>query len=633
MSYPLPLPRIPLFSFLSFLFAFGMTGASSWAAKTWFVSAGSASGGDGSGWDRALPALAPALAAATPGDTIWLRAGTYMIDETARIPSGVSLYGGFEGTESSPAARRAINFANETFLRIRSADASVVEIRDGRDIRLDGLTLTGANGKPGVVLLRCAPTVVLANCRIARNTAPEPGAGLSIREQSHPRLRNVQVCDNHATGAAGGGGFFVDSTSSVDWHHGIINGNIADGPKGGGALILNVSAATSTLLRNCDFYFNEAGESGSALALTGKLELRDSVLCSNLARAAVPGAPAIAEGDRAQVVLSGETYVTGNLADRHQPRFSNEIAGADRCELRDAARISTDQKGPAQLSLFTNRNDLHTIMRDYFEPPLSTGEPRPGQLVKQTLPAYAGSAAYHCVYLPADWQPGRSYPLLVGFPGNGPYVNRVGDRSGGLPEDNPLGVGLSGGNGYIVLSLGYLDSRKNLQPAGWWWGDVQATIAYTKEAVSFMGEKYGADLSRVVLIGFSRSAIGASFIGLHDDTIAPLWTGILCYDGWESQADMTRNWYRHDQASYNYDLDDFGGTGAARRFQRLAGRPLLIVGGRGDIVNLSAQVQWPIELLAKTHRNHNVSWAFRDTPERAAARAWLTRVLTVRARL
>jgi hypothetical protein len=101
----------------------------------------------------------------------------------------------------------------------------------------------------------------------------------------------------------------------------------------------------------------------------------------------------------------------------------------------------------------------------------------------------------------------------------------------------------------------------------------------------------------------------------------------LCYDGWESQADMTRNWYGYDQQSYHYDPNDFGGTGAAQRFQRLAGRPLLIVGGRGDIVNLGAHVQWPIELFAKTHRNHNVSWAFRDTPEREAARVWLKRVL------
>ena len=597
------------------------------AAKTWFVSSTSASGGDGSSWDRALPAFAPALAAASSGDAIWLRAGSYALDDTARIPSGVSLYGGFDGTESSPRERRGINFAHETILRIRRTDSSVVEIHDGRDIRLDGLTVTGANGKPGVVLLRCTSTVVLAHCRITRNTAPEPGAGLSIRDGSQPRLHNVQVSDNHATGTAGGGGVFVDATSSVDWHHGIINGNIADGPTGGGALFLNDSSESPSLLRNCAFYFNEAGENGSALATNGRLELRDSVLCSNLVRADAPGAPLAAQGDRAKVVLSGETYLTGNLANRDQPRFMNEIAGAERCELRDSALVSTNQTGPAPLSLFTDRNDLHTTLRDIFEPPLSTGAPRPGHWVKQTLPAYADSAAYHCVYLPQDWQPGRSYPLFVGFPGNGPYVNRVGDRSGGLPEDNPLGIGLSGGNGYIVLSLGYLDSHKDLQPAGWWWGDVRATIAYTKEAIRFMGEQYGADLSRVVLLGFSRSAIGASFIGLHDDTIAPIWKGILCYDGWESQADMTRDWYRYGVSSYNYDPGDFGGTGAARRFQRLAGRPLLIVGGRGDIVNLSSGSEWPIELLAKTHRNHNVSWAFRDTPERAAARAWLERVL------
>ena len=154
-----------------------------------------------------------------------------------------------------------------------------------------------------------------------------------------------------------------------------------------------------------------------------------------------------------------------------------------------------------------------------------------------------------------------------------------------------------------------------------------ATIAYTKEAVRSMCDRYGADPARVVLFGFSRSAIGASFIGLHDDTIAPLWRALLCYDGWESPADMTRDWYRHGQTSYNYDPADFDGAGAAQRFQRLAGRPLFILGGRGAVETLNAGPRFPVELLGKTHRNHNVSWALRDTPERAAVRAWLARVL------
>ncbi|MBI4627009.1 MAG: hypothetical protein HY736_27775 [Verrucomicrobia bacterium] len=623
--------RSSLFSATLFAMAFLNLAVLPATAKPLFVTANAARGGDGTSWDRALPALAPALAAARAGDAIWVRAGTLELDDTVRVSSGVALYGGFAGSETSPDARRAINFANETVLRIRRADASVVEISDAHDVRLDGFTFTGADGRPGVVLRRCPATVVLANCRIARNTAPEAGAGLCIRDRSQPQLRNVQLADNHATGDANGGGLLIDATSGVDWIDGIINGNIADGPRAGGALILSSSAVPTRLLR-CDFYFNESGASGSALDVTGTLDLRDSVICSNLARTAAPGLPLAIHGEASRVVLSGSSYIIGNLSDRAAPRFASAVEGKEHCELRDDAFVSEKETGPAELTLFTQRNDLHTVMPDVFAPPLTTGEPAPGRWVRQTLPSRAGTAAYHCVYLPLDWQPGKKYPLLVGFPGNGPFRNRFGDRSGGMPEDNPMGIGVSGGRGFVVLGLGYLDSRKNLQPTGNWWGDVVATIAYTKDAVRFACEHYGADPTRVVLFGFSRSAIGASFIGLHDDTIAPLWRAFLCYDGWESQADMARNWYRHDQSSYHYDPKDFDGTGVARRFQRLAGRPLFILGGRGEIEKLNATLHWPVELLAKPHRNHNVSWALRATPERAQVRAWLERVLAPPAR-
>ncbi len=595
-------------------------------SRVWFVAPSAPLGGDGASWARALPSLGHALDAAHTGDAVWVRAGTFDLAGTLRLPSGVAFYGGFAGTESSPDERRGINFAHETTLRIRRAGASVAEIVAAREVRLDGFTLTGADGAPGLVVRRSGATVVLANCRIARNAGPRPGAGLAVLDGSQPVLRNVQLADNRATDGASGGGLFIDATSGCDWIDGIVSGNIADGPRGGGALIASAPASPARLTR-CDFYFNESGASSSAIEVTGTLEFRDGAICSNLARIAEPGLPLAASGATAHVLLGGQAFVIGNLCDRATPRYASALEGAERCDLRDDALVSSKETGPAELALFTQRNDVHTTMLDVIAPPLTAGAPAPGKWVKQTLPSRAGTAAYHCVYLPADWQPGKKFSLLVGFPGNGPFRNRFGDRSGGMPEDNPLGIGVTGGRGAIVLGLGYLDSRKNLAPTGSWWGDVAATLAYTKDAVRFVCENYGADPALFVLFGFSRSAIGASFIGLHDDSIAPRWRAILCYDGWESQADMARNWYRHDQSSYHYDAGDFGGTGVAQRFQRLSGRPLFILGGRGEVEKLNATLHWPVQLLAKPHRNHNVSWALRDTPERAAVRAWLERVL------
>jgi hypothetical protein len=332
-------------------------------------------------------------------------------------------------------------------------------------------------------------------------------------------------------------------------------------------------------------------------------------------------------GTAGRLVLSGESFVIGNLRHRTSPEFASGIEGKELCELRDDVIVSKKETGSAELTLFTQRNDVHVVMHDVFPPPLTDGSPTPGRWVKETLPDRAATSAYHCIYRPTDWQPGRSYPVLVGFPGNGPFRNRFGDRSGGLPEHDPMGIGLTAGRGAIVLGLGYLDSRKNRAPTGNWWGDVAATIAYPEDAVRHVCSHYGGDPARLVLYGFSRSAVGCSFIGLNDDTIALLWRAFLCYDGWESQADMARDWYRYDQSSYNYDPRDFGGNGVARRFARLAGRPLFILGGRGAVETLNQPHHFPVELPAKPHRNHNVSWALSDSPERAQVRAWLARVL------
>lgn len=164
------------------------------------------------------------------------------------------------------------------------------------------------------------------------------------------------------------------------------------------------------------------------------------------------------------------------------------------------------------LAGFARQDDVHLEPRDLFLPALTEGNPGPGKRVRLTLPSYAKAKAYHCLYLPPDWQPGEKYPVVVEFPGNGPFRSRFGDRSGGMPEDCELGFGVSGGRA-IVLSLGYLDSRQDMQPTGSWWGDVQATIDYTKQAVREVTEDFGGDPRSVLLAGFSRSAIGRKLCG------------------------------------------------------------------------------------------------------------------------
>jgi hypothetical protein len=609
------------------LFVLGTgAGPATLRAATWFVAPAGKPEADGTAWERALASPAEAARRARSGDEIWLQAGTYLLTDALTVADGVALRGGFAGRERHHDERRAINFAHETVLRQTRPGAGVVVLRDARHVRLDGLTLTGADGAAGLALENCDATVSLAWLRVTRNTAAHAGAGIRVLRQSAPQVFNCQISENATTGDAGGAGLFIDETSAGTWEFCIVNGNRAGGAHGGGASIATRPEREGPRFVRGEFYFNEAGASGSALDLRGRVELRDTVVCSNLARDAQPGLPLRLHGPGTRVRLTGETYVVGNVAGASAPQHAAGIDGSEWAEIGPAAIVVTRDTGPAEPELLGRRDDVHTILHDVFPPALTTGEPTPGTWVRQTHAEYRTTAAYHTLYLPTDWQPGRTYPVLAGFPGNGPYRNRFGDRSGGRPEDNPMGIGLTAGRGFIVIGFGYLDSRARLKPTERWWGDVPATIAYTQAVLDDTSRRFGGDAQRVLLYGFSRSAIGASFIGLHDDAIAARWRAFLCYDGWETQRDMARDWYGHGKTSFNYDPQDFGGTGVARRFARVNGRPIFILGGNGSAQELNAAHGFPVTLMPKPHRNHHTSWALRGTPEREAVRRWLAEV-------
>jgi hypothetical protein len=83
--------------------------------------------------------------------------------------------------------------------------------------------------------------------------------------------------------------------------------------------------------------------------------------------------------------------------------------------------------------------DLHTIPPDLVRPPMVNATPAAGQRVRATHSSYAHTQAYHALYLPTDWVPGRKYPVVVEYMGNGPWHDGVGDVSTGRPEDSNLG--------------------------------------------------------------------------------------------------------------------------------------------------------------------------------------------------
>jgi lysophospholipase L1-like esterase len=256
--------------------------------------------------------------------------------------------------------------------------------------------------------------------------------------------------------------------------------------------------------------------------------------------------------------------------------------------------------------------DLNTVTPDLTVPPLTSGAPAPGRRVQHFLPAFQGTPIHHVLYLPTDWQPGARYPVLVEYAGNGGYSNKFGDVSTGLPEGSKLGYGISGGTHFIWLCLPYVDAREQ-KIATQWWGDVDATLAYCRQAVRMVCDQFGGDPSAVILCGFSRGAIACGYLGLHDDDVAKLWRAFIPY----SHYDGVHTW--------NYPASD--AASAIARMQRLHGRPTFVcqegsVEATKTFIAASG-VQAPFTFQAVPFRNHNDAWTLRDSPARQALRAWL----------
>ncbi|HRX83953.1 MAG TPA: hypothetical protein P5572_02925 [Phycisphaerae bacterium] len=265
--------------------------------------------------------------------------------------------------------------------------------------------------------------------------------------------------------------------------------------------------------------------------------------------------------------------------------------------------------------------DIATVAPDLAPPPVEAGAPAAGKRVRQQLPAWADTDVHHCLYLPTDWKPGSKYPVIVEYTGNGPYHNKYGDTCSGRIEDAVLGYGLSGGAGFIWLTLPCVDRARGCNALSWW-GDVDATVAYCEAAVKLVCADYGGDASAVVLMGFSRGAIACNYIGLHDDSISRLWCAFLP----DSHYDGVREW----------PYPDSDRASALVRLRRLGERPTLVIQENSTAATeaylRAADTDAPFDFCTTGFRNHTDQWVLRDVPARAAARKWLHAVTAGHAR-
>ena len=254
--------------------------------------------------------------------------------------------------------------------------------------------------------------------------------------------------------------------------------------------------------------------------------------------------------------------------------------------------------------------DIESVLTDLITPSAIDQAPAPGKRVKQANKNYAGTKVHHLLYLPVDWVEGGKYPVIVEYAGN------KWKTSSGRVEGSNLGYGISGGKGVIWVCLPFLDSE-NKSIATIWWGDVEATVEYCKNAVSRICTEYGGDSSNVFIAGFSRGAIACNYIGLHDDEIASLWRGFICH----SHYDGVRKWA--------YAGSDR--RSAAARLKRLKQRPQFISHENSvEATKTYLKSAFPsgnFTFHKLPYSNHTDTWVLRDIPDRKIIREWFDFVL------
>jgi hypothetical protein len=264
--------------------------------------------GNGTSWADAYTSLQAGLAAAQCGGIIeiWVAAGAYKptagADRAAtfQLKSGMAIYGGFAGSETSRSQRDWK--ANPTFLSGDigtpgdNADNSChVVTGSGTDASavLDGFTVTAGNADGG--------------------DGGVPWGGGMLSQSGSPALTNVTFADN---AAQQGGGALIIYGGAPTFTNVIFRGNAATLFGGG---LLN-DESTSPLLVNVAFWGNTANLGGGMLNYSSSPTLINVTFAGNAATSAGGGvfnwngvAPAFTN-----------TILWGNTASTSGPQISND---------------------------------------------------------------------------------------------------------------------------------------------------------------------------------------------------------------------------------------------------------------------------------------------------------------------
>lgn len=239
-------------------------------SKTIYVNAAASGNNNGNNWTNAYTNLQTALQNANNGDNIWVAAGTYIPGsnrtDAFRMKNGVSLYGGFEGTESTLNQRNP--FEHTTIL---SGEIGTVDEMDNTQLIVQVDELTSTITISGFTISGGYSTGFFAS-------------GLEIASSS-PIISLCTFENNAAMGSFASGGAVTitgfDGESKPQFLNCIFRNNFSN--ELGGAIHSNDNTQNQTIMVNCLFDGNEANRGGAIHVGSGTVATYNCTFVNNKA--------------------------------------------------------------------------------------------------------------------------------------------------------------------------------------------------------------------------------------------------------------------------------------------------------------------------------------------------------------
>lgn len=353
------------------------------AAQTrYYVSAEATGTGDGTSW-QSTTTLTEALGKARAGEEIWMRSGTYTAPaEGFTLPSGVSLYGGFQGTETRTDERATLGkpfqFAHPTVI---SGDIDENDERN-TDLLIFPENPTRADNATHVLTL---------NLNLAGNTSNQPTV-----------VNGITVTRGHAAGTDGtGGGIYVTGGGGTfRLERCFLLYNYAT--RGGAVYVADDVTGSENRISQCVVFNNAAGErsgqqnAGGGLYIAGTATVVNSAIYNNengglriSADAAVVNCTVarntgagidLTAGSNVQNVVNTVIWGNTTLSLEHQPAYRY-------CVYHETNGVEVDNAGNRYVNDKNNAAD-----GPHFESPsLRTGFDREFSHAEQSYPIWSWS--------------------------------------------------------------------------------------------------------------------------------------------------------------------------------------------------------------------------------------------------